>query len=381
MSRPTLRARALTLLLASTLLVLLALAPGPALAEGIEKLVDPDTSGTWTEVFGEGTGVYSTGDAGRIWVDKSVLGSSEEAAADGLPVTLSDETYGFVVELSALASATSVRQEGGGAHDVVLVVSINSTLTSLTYNGRPQAAYLADALNEAIGRLMAENDGTRVCVIGYNAQVTTLMPLGTYDPDDQGRYVSLSEDSQQLLVTARPRESGVTTEGATFRSGSYLQRAVKVAGDVLADAAADTPTHEPVLLLMGSDTPLMANTNWQNPPVYDGNLDGFLGPLPGSHESGQGTDALLATMLTMRDARARVEKALGEKDALTVLTCGLDTNRHRPARQPARRGRGARRRSRARRGHRNALALWLGAPGARPRGRDPGHGGRPRDGR
>lgn len=317
---------------ASVLLVplalLLALLTPLARAEAAEavKLVDPDTSSRWTEVFGEGEGAYSTENAGRIWVDKSVLGSSEEAAADGLPVTLSDERHGFVVELSALASAASVRQENGVAHDVVLVVSTNSTLASLTYGGRPQAAHLADALNDAIGRLMAEDDGTRVCVVGYDAQVTTLMPLGTYEPDEQGRYVSFSEDSQQLLVTARPRESGVTTEGATFRSGSYLQRAVKVAGDVLADAAADDPAREPVLFLMGTDVPLMANTNWQNPPVYDGNLGGFLGPLPGSHESGQGTDALLATMLTMRDARARVEKALGEKDALTVLTCGLDTN-------------------------------------------------------
>ncbi|HIZ47088.1 MAG TPA: hypothetical protein IAA19_08750, partial [Candidatus Olsenella pullistercoris] len=156
MSRTPRRTTALLALLALVALVA-CLAPRRASAQAITKLADPDTSSRWEEVLGGGAGGdgYSTDQAGRIWVDKSVYGSSDEAQAAGLDVTLADEQHGFVVGLSALSSAVSVRQEGGPAHDVVFVVSTNRVLSSLPYGGRPQAAYLADALNTSIARLMA----------------------------------------------------------------------------------------------------------------------------------------------------------------------------------------------------------------------------------
>ena len=324
--------------LVALLALAVCLAPSRASAQGLSKVVDPDTSSRWEEVLGgdAGGGSYSTDQAGRIWVDKSVYGSSDEARSAGLDVTLADEQHGFVVGLSALSSAVSVRQEGGPAHDVVFVVSTNRTLSSLPYDGRPQAAYLADALNTSIARLMEQNDSTgtttRVSVIGYDSDVVTLMPLDVYTPSgDDGRYVSFSPGSGgnpgslEVVATAQSR---ARTASAELGSGSYLQRAVHLAGEALVGAASDpsAPGREPVIVVMGIETPPMASTHLFDPPAYEENGTDFLGPLPGSHPTGYGTDALLATLLTMRHEANRVDEAWGEGHELAFYTVGLDTS-------------------------------------------------------
>ena len=320
-------------LLALLLALLVAVAAAPAAhaeATGVTKLVDADTSGRWEEVFGAGEGTVFTENAGRIWADKSVYASADDAIEAGLPVKTEVDDHSFIVSLSALASAVSVRQEGGPAHDVVFVVSTNHLMGDVTYGGRPQAAYLADALNQVIARLMAENEGaavpTRVAVIGYDSKVTTLMPLDTYAPDADGDYVTYADGT--LSVSATTADGASTGASARLGSGSYLQLATHVAGDVLTDAADDPGSagRVPVLCLMGRETPPMASPDFTDPPVYTGDATGFLGPLPGSRENGYGTDALLATLLTMRSEAARVGDAWGDERPLTFFTCGLDTS-------------------------------------------------------
>ena len=326
-------------LLASVALAALLACLGPrhALGQPVSKVVDPDTSSRWTSVFGDGSeGGYSTDQAGRIWVDKSVYASSQEARNAGLDVTLEDEQHGFVVGLSALSSAVSVREEGGPAHDVIFVVSTNRVLSDLPYGGRPQAAYLADALNASIARLMEQNDGapvpTRVGVVGYSSDVVTLMPLDVYEPDAEGRYVRFSPGTGGApgsLKVVASSTSGSGTENAALGSGSYLQRAVHVAADELVGAAGDqgSGSREPVLVAMGIETPPMASTSLFDPPSYEGDGTGFLGPLPGSRQTGYGTDALLATLLTMRYEAGRVSDAWGGAGGeLSLYTVGLDTS-------------------------------------------------------
>lgn len=334
------RLTALSLVLLALLACVLALAPSPAQADPILKLTDPGTSQGWVDLFGDGSGPlsYSTGQSGRIWVDKSVYGSSEEARAAGLPASLEDDEHGFLVGLSALSSAASFRHEGGPAHDVTLVVPLNRLLVDRTYDGRAQAAHLADALNSAISRLMAENrDGstpTRVSVVGYSSNVTTLMPLAAYEPDDQGRYVrfvpATPSSPAALEVVARSSDPGAQTRDGSFGAGLYLQRAAYVAGESLAAAAddADAAGRAPVMVLMSLEAPSMASVQIDQPPAYAGDPTGFLGPLPGSRETGYGTDAPLATMLTVRLEAQRVSdawKGAGASGELELYTTGLDT--------------------------------------------------------
>lgn len=310
----------------------------------VEKIADPSTAASWKALFAGADGTsFSTDDAGRLWVDKSVYPSVEQAVAAGVAnPSMQDADLDFLVGMSAFSSSASFRKEQTTPHDVVFVISLNSTLSSFHYDGRTYAEHLADALNEAIGRLMAENsdgegpaDPTRVAVVGYNIDTTVLMPLGTYRPDADGDYVRYDPGltgGAGFRVTASPDDAQGATLDAPFKGYAYLQRAISTAGDVLEQAAAgataDSP-RAPEMVVMGSQVAACANTDIADPPSYGGQTQGdggFLGTLPTGHSSGYGTDVALATLLTMQDAAKRVDAAYAAAgESLSLYTVGLDT--------------------------------------------------------
>lgn len=336
---------ALTLLVTSLSSATFALAaPGSSTAEspateyssavtGVEKIADPDTSAGWRTFFGinENNPVYSTDKAGRIWVDASVYASNEDAAAAGVAAQMDDPQNDFLISISAIAQTAAIHEQDGTGRDVVFVVSLNSVLGSTTYAGQPQASYVIEALNNAIGRLMEQNAGsdapaTRVAVIGYSSAVTTLMPLDEYEPDASGAFLAYDSSTKTVSVTATPAQAQTATKSTSLGSGTYLQRAIYEAGEMLVSAGnADAKDRSPEIIVMGADTPPMANTQVDEPPIYTGDTSGFVGPLPGTHESGNGTDTLFATMLTMRLAQQRVDAAYANGgSALSVYTTGID---------------------------------------------------------
>lgn len=301
---------------------------------GVEKIADPDTSAGWRTFFGinENNPVYSTDKAGRIWVDASVYASNEDAAAAGVAAQMDDPQNDFLISISAIAQTAAIHEQDGTGRDVVFVVSLNSVLGSTTYAGQPQASYVIEALNNAIGRLMEQNAGndapaTRVAVIGYSSAVTTLMPLDEYEPDASGAFLAYDSSTKTVSVTATPAQAQTATKSTSLGSGAYLQRAIYEAGEMLVSAGnADAEDRSPEIIVMGADTPPMANTQVDEPSVYTGDTNGFVGPLPNTRESGYGTDALLATMLTMRLAQQRVDAAYANGgSALSVYTTGIDT--------------------------------------------------------
>ena len=310
---------------------------GPAVT-GVDKIADPDSSSSWTDFLGgENDGSYSTANAGRIWVDASAYAGEEAASAAGIADgSFHDPENGFLVSISAIAQTASIHQQDGGGHDVVFVVSMNSVLGSMVYAERPYADYVVSALNSAIGRLMAENEGgaepTRVAVVGYSSETTVLMPLAAYEPAPDGAYLDYDETSRTVDVTARmagasASGSASTTASASLGGGSYLQRGIYLAGDMLSHAgSAGATNRSPELVIMGVENPPMASTNVENPPAYTGGSTGFLGPLPNTRETGYGTDSMLATMLTMRSVQQRVNAAYAPGGSrLAIYTTGIDT--------------------------------------------------------
>ena len=305
---------------------------------GVDKIADPDSSSSWLDFLGgENDGSYSTANAGRIWVDASAYAGEEAASAAGIADgSFHDPENGFLVSISAIAQTASIHQQDGGGHDVVFVVSMNSVLGSMVYAERPYADYVVSALNSAIGRLMAENEGsaepTRVAVVGYSSEATILMPLAAYEPAPDGAYLDYDETSRTVDVTARmagapASGSASTTASASLGGGSYLQRGIYLAGDMLSHAgSAGATNRSPELVIMGVENPPMASTNVENPPAYTGVATGFLGPLPNTRETGYGTDSMLATMLTMRSVQQRVNAAYAPGGSrLAIYTTGIDT--------------------------------------------------------
>lgn len=321
-------------------------ASSSAAAPHLSKIADPDTSATWKNMFSDPASEdgfrVSMQDVGRIWVDKSVYATSADAQAAGIvDPTLADPDLDFLVGLSVISSAAAIRTEQTAPHDVVFVISLNSTLGSYTYNGKPYGEYLATALNEAIGRLMDENsddmgpaEPTRIAVIGYSIDATVLMPLDTYTPNDAGDYITFSKSvggKPGFHIVATPDTSDTATTDGKFGGYAYLQRAIALAGDTLSDAGtqatADNP-RAPELVVMGTEVATAANVNIAEPPVYKGEAQGdggFLGSLPTGHNIGYGTDVALATLLTMQYEINRVNQTYAASDAsLSLYTVGLD---------------------------------------------------------
>ncbi|OUO89482.1 hypothetical protein B5F40_10835 [Gordonibacter sp. An230] len=342
-------------LLAATLFPISALA-GPAneernandgarTSQPITKVTDPSTANSWMDVFdlqdAAGELVYSTEEAGRLWVDKSVYASAADAEAAGIAAgELEHPDQDFLVSLSAMSSASTVRPEQENPHDTVFVVSLNSTLDSLAYDGKTHAEHLADALNGAIGRLMEEesvNGKNRVAVIGYNLHTTVMLPLDSYAPDAEGRYVkfarNLPDGGNGLVIAASPETPGVETAEGRFASYSYPQLALHEAGNLLVEAAqsANGTPRAPDLVLMGVGAAPAANADIANPPAFTGDepeANGFLGAFPSDdHVVGFGSDVALAQLLTMQSEAARVNDAYRSSGQdLSLYTVGFRTS-------------------------------------------------------
>ena len=226
-------------------------------ARPLAKTADPSTAGDWADLFdlqdAAGGPSYSTEESGRLWVDKSVYASAADAEAAGIPnVALDNPDQDFLVGLSTMSAASTVRAEQVDPHDTVFVISLNATLGTFTYDGRAYAEYLADALNAAIGRLMgtpAKNGENRVAVIGYSLDAVVMLPLASYEPDDQGRYVAFSRSlpggGSGLAAVATARDGSAATANGRFDNYSYPQRGLHAAGDMLEQAAALSSADSP----------------------------------------------------------------------------------------------------------------------------------------
>lgn len=338
-------------------LLMLSFAPTLAFAStnGVQKVTDPDTSSSWRALFdiqssSDADYSYSTQESGRIWVDKSVYTDEASAESSGIPaLSMSNPENDFLVGLSTLSASSTIQKESPFSHDVVFIVSLNSSMASLNYDGKPYAAYIADALNESISRLMNENTKagsqtkTRVAVIGYSVDVTTLMPLDSYQPDKNGNYIVFSdslEGGAGLQPVCTPNSPDTQTQSETVRGSAYLQRAITEASNALqngADSATEDQPRKPELVIMGASVPLMANTNIASPPVYTNESaeeDGFVGSMPANHNSvGFGTDAALATLLTLQNESLAINNSYEQKNgtslrdtSLDVWTVGLNTS-------------------------------------------------------
>ena len=348
-------------LLAATLLPASALAApadgdsGPAAAasssgarasQPLVKVADPSTANSWMDIFdvqdAAGGPAYSTEESGRLWVDKSVYASAADAEAAGLAgATLENPDRNFLVSLSTMSSASTVRAEQVNPHDIVFVIPLGSTLDSLTYDGKTHAEHLADALNSAIGHLMEEearNGENRVAVIGYNLHTTVMLPLDTYAPDAEGRYVKfvrrLPGGGNGLAIAATPETPGIQTADGRFASYSYPQLALHTAGGLLEEAAAQSTAsvpRVPDLVFMGTATATTANTDIANPPAFTGEspeANGFLGAFPSDdHVVGFGSDTALAQLLTMQNEAARANVAYQPSgQSLNFYTVGFRTS-------------------------------------------------------
>lgn len=160
-----------------------------AAAGTVNKVVDLDTSLKYSESLGDNT---STEFSGRIWTDKSVYSDSVTFATFGggtSSITKNDDED-FLIAYSALGTSKAVSGETHAPVDVVFIIDISGSMSNSSSrmdNGLSRIANTGTAVNASIDKLMTMNDYTRVAVVVFSNEATTLLPLDHYAKRTDGK--------------------------------------------------------------------------------------------------------------------------------------------------------------------------------------------------
>lgn len=319
---------------------------------------DRDTSDKYTESLGDNA---STEYAGRVWTDKSVF--TNDVTFDtygGGSVTVPidpDADEDFLISYSALATSEAISGQSQAPVDVVLILDISGSMSNAESNmdnNKSRIYNTVQAANEAIDELMALNAYTRVAVVAFSSNATTLLPLDRYSEAIvtenvwvqtgifpwQGYYEEVTTETPYFTLnreSASENYADLTTNAVSQTTGRTINSTVDVEGGtniqvglyegmkLLADeqstkaninGAQVQRTPSVILLSDGSPTYSSDSEAWWAPA--DNNDDG-----PGSRPyAGNGFKAILVGSY-MKDAIDRNYGVADTAYATTVYTVGM----------------------------------------------------------
>ena len=139
------------------------------------KVADTDTSEEWRNHFINNTqtaGTISTGNAGYVWSDKTVL-TSPNAVLSAEGVQLADDSN-FLVELSAVSANREVVGYSTIPTDTMLVLDLSNSMT------KDNMFAMVKAVNAAMDKLLKLNNENRVGIAVYDTDASVLLPLDRY---------------------------------------------------------------------------------------------------------------------------------------------------------------------------------------------------------
>ncbi len=298
---------------------------------GIERFVDADTLDNWRTYFLSSD--ITTENAGGIWTDKSVLTSG----FSGIP--FNDKGDNFLVALSAIGSNMTISGQSNVPTDTMLVLDVSGSMNDNSGNNNV-ASQLTDAANATIKTLLEGNKNSRVGVIMYANDATTVLPLGRYTTGNDGKfltYTSVGEYqwvgfSREWVTTETiSLDTDVVYEGTTTKpaaasrevvGGTYIQTGTKLAIDTFISQTSTTvedPTHgtvkrKPVMVLLSDGAPTYGATSFTD------NANRNLG-------SGNGSSAALAfvTQLSASYAKTQIEAHYENAPLFYTLGVGIDS--------------------------------------------------------
>ncbi len=325
---------------------------------GSPVISDLDTSTKYSESLGDNA---STEYAGRIWSDKSVYSGDATFATFGgrnTTIKLNESKNGedFLVAFSVLATSESVEGQTQAPVDVVLIMDISGSMSnsdSNMDNGKSRIYNLVQAANDTIDKLMALNPYTRVSVVVFSNNATTLLPLDRYTKATtierqwvqtgtfawQGHweetevdlpYFSLSRDTASinnavLYTNAVNSKSDIIEISSNVEGGTNIQVGLYEGMKILADEESTTANINgaeiqriPSVILLSDGSPTYSSDSrfWWAPA--DNNNDG-----PGTDAYvGNGMKAILVGSY-MKDAIDRNYGVAGSAYSTKVYTIGM----------------------------------------------------------
>lgn len=267
--------------LALSALLLITLLPETfVFAENPTTIADQSTLTSWEDAFGT-AGSLSTRDVGRIWVDKSV--STEDVRLSGdigngaSEVTISKEQDAdFLVGLSALGSAASIRSEISVPTDTVFVLDMSPRMGKMGVTGTQEqnAVKMFRAANASIKELMEENENNRIAVVVYANDAQVLLPLDHYI-NTEADYITYDKDSEMASANGQIAADDIVDGEYQIKSdvskntqaGMFLGMSLLAKADTTLDVHGTKFTRSPQVILFSEGEAKLGDTDYTNPPV------------------------------------------------------------------------------------------------------------------
>ena len=254
-----------------------------------DKTADLSTVTKYTESLGDNA---STEYAGRVWTDKTVYSDSkvEVEGYGGVKMEVENDSD-FLVGFSALATSQSISGEQQAPMDVMFIIDLSGSMSNEDSNmtnsagvRKSRIAFTVDAVNKAIEDLMKMNPNTRVGVVGFSRQATTLLELDHYTKSNNQAYFSLSTTTgnrnNATLYTRAVNSAGNTvTRNTSVSLGTNIQDGLYDGMNLLATEEDTTVTingkevqRVPAVVLLSDGAPTWAmsgnTSNWWSPSGY-----------------------------------------------------------------------------------------------------------------
>lgn len=260
-------------LLAAALFIGLCPLPGRAAATpGGARVADADTRNSYMENLG---GADSTLLDGRIWSDKSVSTESLTFTGDAGSITVENDAD-FLVTYSALATSTQLIQETTAPVDIVFILDFSASMAwgqyengagTVTDQAGSRVQAMVDAVNNAIGALVAADPRSRVGIVCFNRGAQTMLDLTAVTPRPDGDYLEITrwnatpgaDDGNRgnVQVTCNinsatlPLDSYTNIHAGLFAGMQMLARAT----DLTVEINGEDVTRVPNVILMSDGAP------------------------------------------------------------------------------------------------------------------------------
>lgn len=309
-------------------------------AEVVGTVADPGTAYTWETMMGSDSdgNRYS----GRLWVDKSVYTNGQTAllntrgeATSSFHVALeADEAFQIIFSALGSSMASTSTVSATGPMDVVIILDNSSSMGRYTDSAAKYSRLEAvtDASNALISQILS-SDQNRLAVVTYSTDATVILPLNSYEQNDQVLTLSawskgdadssggvrVEDGDGRMTATATIRNT-TTTAGATnngFQRGTNLQSGID-AGMRILGSAADTANRTPVVIVLTDGVADTAVTsNW-----YDVSSGTYRQPSDNTLTEG----VALSTLLNAAYWRATLEDTYGKSPVVYGIGVDLGEN-------------------------------------------------------
>lgn len=243
-------------------------------AYAVSKVSDGDTTTTYTSSLGNNV---STQYAGRVWTDKTVYGGDATFTGSAGSETIENDSD-FLVAYSALATSQSISGQIQVPVDVVFVIdnsnSMDDSVGGTSNQTRLQAT--VSAVNISIAKIMEANQNSRTAVVVYGLEASTLMSLGHYKADDNGNYITLTQNGSNTNFTSVSNES---VQMSSNQRGTNTHIGIDAGMNILLEAADIESTtdsgsvvkHVPALILLSDGAATASGSgDWWNPSGQTG---------------------------------------------------------------------------------------------------------------